>query len=219
MTYCYGATLRGTSQFVEEYVNTEMQVQWPDGAMSGKYSMYAAKKLFQGIAAAVPAAEAAMQWLRSIARQMPNGKRMQWKTPSGFLVQHDYRAAFEKRVALKSCGMNMVVVSEDTDDTVPHSMQNAIAPNFVHALDATHLTLTALRMRDSECSMVGIHDSFGTHMCDVPTMHTHIREAFVQMYKTNVLAEFLWDVGAMGEVPTRGSFDLQNVLNSEFFFC
>lgn len=99
-------------------------------------------------------------------------------------------------------------------------MQNAISPNFVHALDASHLTLTAQKMRSANLCMVGIHDSFGTHPSDVGKMHSIIRESFVELYENrNILGEFLWDVGGIGEPPRRGDFDIRSVLDSEFFFC
>lgn len=219
MTYVYGATLRGTTEFIQAYIEYDMKLQWPVEKQSYAYSQYCARKLFQGIAATVPAAEAAMKWLRGVAQQQPNGKRMEWYTPTGFLVQHDYPGHEEVRVKLRSCGIVDTIVRNDTEDTNPSKMQNAVAPNFVHAMDASHLTLVALQMQASAKDLVGIHDSFGTHPCDVPAMHEAIREQFVRMYSGNTLAEFLWDVGALGETPTRGGLDLAQVLDSEFFFC
>ncbi len=220
MTYVYGATLRGTCDFVQTYVENETSWAWPDESKSYLYSQYAAKKLFQGIAATVPSAEYAMQWLRGVAREQPKGKRMEWRSPTGFLVQHDYQAFVDKKVFIRSCGLHAVLVRESTEDTRPVQMQNAIAPNFVHALDAAHITFTALGMKNAGLSMVGIHDSFGTHACDVDTLHSETRKAFHNMYsKGNILGEFMWDVGYVGEMPMRGNFDLTQVLDSEFFFC
>ena len=221
MTYVYSATLRGVAEFIEAYVEDEMPgVMWPDQTKSRQYSTYAARKLFQGIAATVPAADAAMHWLREVAGSMPSGKPMQWTTPLGFKVQHDYRKYETNDVWLKSCGVKVISAREYTDDTNRLQMQNAISPNFVHSMDATHLGLTALRMRDSSLSMVGIHDSFGTHMCDIDALHEHTRAAFVSMYyRTNPLGEFLWDVAGVGEPPMRGDFNILDVKDSEFFFC
>jgi DNA-directed RNA polymerase len=123
-------------------------------------------------------------------------------------------------VKLRSCGVVEAIVREYNEDTKPLPMQNAVSPNFVHALDASHLTLTALDMQKRGLDIVGIHDSFGTQPCDVDSLHTAVREAFVSMYRAdNVLSNFLWDVDGIGEVPMRGTLDLQEVLNSEFFFC
>lgn len=220
MTYVYGATLRGTTEYVQHYIDTSDDPIWPENVRPYDMASYAAKKLFQGIALTVPAAESAMQWLRSIAKQMPNGQRMEWTTPTGFKVQHDYQGYDEVRVYIRSCGIDKTVVHEFNDDTRSLPMQNAIAPNFVHALDASHLTLTALSMKQKGLSMVGIHDSYGTHPSDVTAMHACIRTSFVALYEgRNVLSEFLWEVGGMGEAPMRGTLNLRDVLSSEFFFC
>lgn len=220
MTYVYGATLRGTAEFIENYIEVEMKYVWPDDVNGFHYATYAARKLFQGIAATVPAAASAMQWLRDVARQQPDGQRMQWRTPTGFLVQHDYQDYKDVRIKVKSCGVSHMMVRELLDGTRAHSMQNAIAPNFVHAMDASHLTRTANKMHERGINVVAIHDSFGTHPCDVATMHECIRTAFVELYDNrNILGEFLWDVQGVGEQPLRGSLDLKAVLDSEFFFC
>lgn len=220
MTYVYGATLRGTTGFVQGYAEHDMGLTFPEGARAYDYCSYAAQKLFDGIAATVPAAASCMQWLKGIAKQQPKGKRMEWTSPTGFLVQHDYQDFDEVRVKLRSCGVETALVREYNEDTKPIPMQNAISPNFVHALDASHLTLTALLMKEHGLHIVGIHDSFGTHPCDVDTLHTSIRAAFISMYQAdNMLTNFLWEVDGIGEVPMRGTLQLAEVQNSEFFFC
>lgn len=219
MTYVYGATLRGTAIFVMNYMEDNGE-EFPDYISRWTLCLYIARKLFQGIGRTVPSAEYAMQWLRGVARSMPKGKRMEWRSPTGFLVQHDYMDYEEVRVKLRSCGINQAVVREFNDSTRPAQMQNAIAPNFVHNLDAAHLTLTALDMKKKNLSMVGIHDSYGTHPCDVDEMHKSIREQFIDLYKdTSLLSNFLFDIGAEGVPPMRGDLDLSRVLSSEFFFC
>ena len=224
MTYVYGATIKGTAEHLEELLLRDVLpatgMQWEDGDDTMAYCRYAAKKLFAGIAATVPAAAAAMQWLKGIARQQPNGRRMQWRTPTEFLVQHDYQEYEDVRILLNSCNVVKVTAREYLEGTRAHAMQNAIAPNFVHAMDASHLTIVANQCATERISIVAIHDSFGTHPSDVQRMHGIIREGFVQLYSNpNLLGEFMWEVGAVGEPPQRGDFDLQNVLNSEFFFC
>ena len=220
MTYVYGATMTGAAQGIRSFVETDMpEVQWPEDMDIARLSCYLASRLFSGIAKTVPAAASAMRWLRGVAKDQPAGKRMEWTSPMGFKVQHDYEGFDMVNVKIRSCGVTHAVVREYNGTTRPIQMQNAVSPNFVHALDASHLALTALRMRDSGCFMVGIHDSFGTHPCDVDTMHEHVRAAFVGMYSEDVLGSFLWEVGGIGEVPMRGTLDLAQVADSEFFFC
>jgi DNA-directed RNA polymerase len=223
MTYVYGATLGGTADFVESTMESEifpeLSINWEDELKSSEYSMYAGRKLFEGVANTVPAAEAGMQWLRQLASKYPSGKPMVWTSPIGMQVIHDYQDYDTKEVQLKSCGMHVTLLREWNDNTRPHAMRNAIAPNFIHSLDASHMFFTALKMKAQGLNMVGIHDSFGTHPAHVNKMRDCIREAFVEMYtQHNPMAQLLWDIDVVAEPPMRGTFDLRNVLDSEFFF-
>ena len=224
MTYVYGATLRGTAEHIETVLESEVLpdkgISWPDPNRTFPVCMYLAKKLFQGIAATVPAAAEAMRWLQDVAKRQPEGERMTWHTPTGFWVQHDYQDYTDQRVKLNSCGVLHTWIREWNEGTRPHSMQNAISPNFVHALDSSHLTMVVNAMAQDSLSVVAIHDSFGTHPCDVDAMHVHIRKEFVRLYsRPNLLTEFLWEVGGIHEPPARGTLDLSAVLDSEFMFC
>jgi DNA-directed RNA polymerase len=223
MTYVYGATLRGTAEHVEEVLSKSLLpgkgMQWLDDSKRFEHCTYIAKKLFAGIEQAVPAAAQAMRWLRGIAKSQPNGKRMSWRTPTGFWVQHDYQDYTDKSVRLNSCGVVQVWVREWAEGTRSTAMQNAISPNFVHALDASHLTMVVNKMADNRLDLVAVHDSFGTHACDVAEMQSIIRQEFVNLYsQSNLLEEFLWEVEAEAEIPKRGDFNLHQVISSEFMF-
>lgn len=219
MTYLYGATLLGTTHHVRDYVEAELpEIKVPDQS-AFQFYQYLGKKLFSGIEKAVPAAANTMRWLQEVASKGPRGERMEWTSPTGFPVQHDYQSFSEVRLKLKSCGVVFVAVREYDGGTRPHSMRNAISPNFVHALDAAHLTMVAHAMLSSGLSMVGIHDSFGTHPCDVDAMHTHIRQQFHKLYtQHDILQDFCDDVKTKLNPPTQGEFNLDAVLDSEFFF-
>ena len=220
MTYVYGATLRGTSDFLEtEALSTRTDVK-EKGERNCDIALVGAKALFAGIEGTVPAAAAGMRWLKDVCRTVPKNTRMEWTTPTGFKVQHDYQKVEEVRVRINSCGVNRIMFHEKLEECNPAQMQNAVAPNFVHALDASHLTLTALAMKQRGFAFVGIHDSFGTHPCDVDELHIVLREEFVAMYeKSDVLMDFLWEVGGVGDVPKKGNLDLRKIIKSEFFFC
>lgn len=219
MTYVYGATLRGTAEFLEAEALGDRIDSKEKGERNVDIANVGAKALFAGIEATVPAAAFCMRWLKEVCRTVPKNARMEWTAPTGFKVQHDYQKIEEVRVRINSCGVNRIMFWEKLDECNPSQMQNAVAPNFVHALDASHLTFTALTMKHSNLSFVGIHDSFGTHPCDVDQMHIIIRDEFVKMYENHdVLLDFLWEVGGTGELPKRGNLDLNKVRHSEFFF-
>jgi DNA-directed RNA polymerase len=89
------------------------------------------------------------------------------------------------------------------------------APNIIHSLDAAHLMMTA-----ASCpfTITTIHDSFGTHLCDMTELYHKTRIAFVELYKNNPLFGICDEIGADVESIDIGSFNIQEVLTSEFIF-
>jgi DNA-directed RNA polymerase len=112
-----------------------------------------------------------------------------------------------------------------TDDPDPRSARQAIAPNYIHSLDAAHMFLTIDRMIGYDIEdFCMIHDSYGCHPNFVPVMRDLIREEFLRMHRYNCLEQFKYDVGRhlgvnLPEPPSQGSFDLETVINSEYFFA
>lgn len=107
---------------------------------------------------------------------------------------------------------------------------SAMAPNFIHSMDAT-----ALRMTLNACAAVGItdfaavHDSYGTHAENYAEMNRILREQFVKMYtEQDPLADLLAmaknslpeeEAAKLPALPARGELDLELVKQAEFFFA
>lgn len=218
MTYVYGAVMAEAANEIEDAIAAD--VGWPAHIDPVKASMYAAKKLFAGIEATVPAAAALMRWLKSVARKCPKERPLMWRTPTHFPVWHDYRKDTSVRVHLNSCGVGKTLIRTFKDEIDTYRSANAISPNFVHAMDACHVSLIAGEFAAAGQELVTIHDSMGSHPCNVDWMHGVIRSTFVKLYEDrSILANFLMDCGIAAEPPMLGSLDLRKVLESEFFFC
>lgn len=96
---------------------------------------------------------------------------------------------------------------------------NGVVPNFVHSMDAAHLCMT---LNEFTGQVVPIHDSFGTHPCDVSELHRALRSTFVELYQQFNIQEFLEFNAVDTEehpVPSQGDLDLEAVLTSRFMFC
>lgn len=218
MTYVYSATFRGISDEVMTFLH---EAGWRvQGVSISAMSSFLTKELFKAIEQVVPAAAEAMRWLRGVVQECPRDQPMQFKTPTGFLVNHDYREVQESRIKLLSCGVQYVVAYSDKDTVKTSRMKNAMAPNFVHALDASHLMGTVELAQQEGLSIVTIHDSFGTHPGDVDTLLRITKEAFITMYsKHNVFEDLVNDLGVERTLPTQGSLNLNEIKDSQFFFC
>lgn len=85
----------------------------------------------------------------------------------------------------------------------------AFPPNFIHSLDATHMLLTALECRvrflpllyheftsdvlshhsqTQGLAFASVHDSYWTHPCDIDQMSGIIRDTFIALHSSDVLA-------------------------------
>lgn len=220
MTYVYGATLRSVADGIGDFLDEQGYSAKDTGVPFMKMCMYLAKLLFKAIEDTVPAAAALMRWLKDVVRHHDRTQPVVFTTPHGLRVHHDYPDEEQTRVRVRSCGVEYVVMYQQLETSKTTRMQNAIAPNFVHAMDACHLSMTTQRMAELDLDMAVIHDSFGTHPCDVDAMHECIRAAFIELYSANdVLLNFAIDTGTSILAPTKGDLDLSTLMDSEFFFC
>ena len=166
-----------------------------------------------------------MAWLKYVARTLARaGRGVRWTAPSGFpvLVEHQ---KYKKRRVVTAFG-NLQIYSEDQPCGILSRRQtNAIAPNFVHSLDAAHMVLTANRLHNQGvCHFAMVHDSYGVHACHVDLMNRLLREEFVRIYRKPVLGQFLAeqrfanpDVD-LDDSPKQGSLDVEAILRSSYFF-
>lgn len=218
MTYAYGVTFQGVLRYVDDFL-FEQELRIDGKPVPLTYRTYCVSALLKAVEQAVPKAAAMMQWLQGTlrGRQMES---LQWTTKVGFPVVHYSEAMHRKRVNVRSCGINQIVLYDRTGKPDNQRMRNGVVPNLVHSNDACHWYMTARKMRELGCNIIGVHDSFGTHACDVDTLHRVIRETFVELYtEHDIIAEYIERNGIETLPPERGNLDLNLFLESEFGFC
>jgi DNA-directed RNA polymerase len=103
---------------------------------------------------------------------------------------------------------------------------NAIAPNFVHSFDSSHLQLTVnAAAKEGMTNFLFIHDSFATDCNDATRFNEIIREEFVKMYQEDHVNKFHTKVETVldRELPFErqemGKFNMNKVLEAKFFFA
>lgn len=160
-------------------------------------------------------------------------KPIRWVTPVGLeVVQQKFK---QKQIRVESFrGLAKIrgghkavrcTLNQDTDTFDRAEQMNSLVPNVIHSFDAAHMMHVV-----NECGRRGIdyfhaiHDSFGTHACDVEELHEVIREEFVAMYSGDTFADLLKQFAAqlpdacMPEAPKLGNLDPYSVLESDYFF-
>lgn len=100
----------------------------------------------------------------------------------------------------------------------------AFPPNFVHSIDSTHMMLTALKCKEVGITFAAVHDSYWSHPSDVTNMSAILRDKFVELHESplifNLNENFVsrYPHEKFPTIPTQGSFNLNNVKESPYFF-
>ena len=126
------------------------------------------------------------------------GLPLLWPSPLGFPVCQD-KFALEGRSATARLrgGQSIRVDLERLSERVePHKQQDALLPNLIHSLDATHLAMTLVRAHEAGVPGIGsIHDCLLCHPNDADTLGRVVRERFAALYRPGAdgLPEVLTD--------------------------
>jgi DNA-directed RNA polymerase len=224
MTKPYAATHDGMrKQMVHELPDLEDYTAW-------ELSKYLTPIVDESIGEIVVAAKQVMNWLEQTARTVAAGQiPIRWMTPIGLPVLQQYNMDLATRVKTHFGSARIDVSVAVRGGRLDKKKQAlGIAPNFVHSMDSSHMMITTLKCDDEGISNLAmVHDSFGTHACDVDKLNELLRDAFVEQYEGDVLGEFRSnlidqvpeEIGAAIEpLPEYGSLDLEGVRDSDYFF-
>lgn len=222
MTLPYGSTRYSCAEFiVDDYLKAGKVPEFAKTEYA-KAANYLSHPVWAGIGDVVVKAREAMKWLQQGARQIikEGAQEIHWVTPSGFPAVQAYWDQSVHQIHTQLCGGARLRLNRDSDNPDVNRHKNGIAPNFVHSLDASHLTLTVnAAVGEGITSLAMIHDDFGTHAADAPRLYTLIRERFVAMYEAHdMLTEFRDRYPSLPEPPEKGSLDIRQVLDSPYFF-
>lgn len=200
--------------------------------------------VWESIAPVIPKPMAAMEALAGIGKWI-GPKALAWQTYGGgdrplWVIQAKSLAAM-KRVAMKGFHLpdmiRRLTLLTGTNEVDPKSHRTGIVANFIHSQDAAHLAGTINRFAKAGGSGLGaIHDCILVRPSEAGLVGECLREAFIDLYTHDPLSmpvktialdtregvEYRdWYVlaGEAGIVlPSRGSFDIEEVRQSAWFF-
>lgn len=219
MTFVYGVTLQG----MKDALVADGFLDWTPYPMAAV--KYLATKLWAAITDTVTGAAVAMDWLRVCAKAANRSKvLLHWTTPDGFHVTLPYMRKPRTRITCLNCEVSFYDPGEDCGVS-EHQQVNGLAPNFIHSFDGTHLRMTlnhGWNTYEIEDWMM-IHDSFGTHACQVDDLLRATKEMLVDLYRPNRLEEFRQQVIEQtgtdpGPPPEMGPMNLEDILESTYVF-
>ncbi|MDD5395286.1 MAG: hypothetical protein PHE17_19865 [Thiothrix sp.] len=199
-----------------------------------KAARYLAGHVFSAIESVVTRPAAAMRFLQDLARTLAHeNKPVVWHTPDGFPVVMRYMEDTSEKVFLWLQDKGVKVAhqtrtNEETKVIDKTRAANAIAPGFVHSLDAYHLRSTVNRaVSEGVTSVALVHDSFGCLPADAERFRPLINEQFYMLYRNHdVLLDIREEVLAqvdnkarVPQVPEYGSLDIAQVLKADYSFA
>ena len=233
MVVPYGGTRHSCRGYVLQYLKDEFAKGEVNPWAQEDHDMFLpsfwlSQVLWDAIGEIVIGARECMKWIQDCSSIVAKeDKPLVWKTPTNFIVHQEYYDYKEHRIYSYIDGtLVKPLVREYNSKMDTFRNRNGSAPNFVHSLDASHLTFSV-----HECNKYGvtdysmIHDSYGVHAHHVPRMARSLREAFSDMYKNNnVINSFKEDaeesVGKdMPDPPEIGTLDIEEVIGATYFFA
>ena len=242
MTYSYSSNVRGMAEQLREDVMLPLSLQnepHPFGNDDGfRASWYLAQQNYAAIKGVVRLPAQAMAFLQRLARAMAyENKPLRWASPAGVPWINQYTKPQTKQVklwlhdGLVRIRYTTKIVVGELPQIEKGKAASAVAPNFVHALDAAHLLRTVNEaVAEGISSIATVHDSFGCLPSRAARFRRLIREEFVRMYtEHDVLAEVyeqaradLSDPDAKrmpSGPPQKGSLEIEQLLDAEFAFA
>lgn len=238
MVVPYSGTLYACMGYIKESVMEKMEEQsdkeyqykemynrdfFPCSA--GKACTYLSKIVWDSILETIKAAKDVMKFLQDCGVACADeGKLMTWYTPTGFYVEQPYIDVDKKQLSFKDMEGKRVQLQMLADSALPRKsrVRSATSPNFIHSMDAAHMTKVINNFKSDDLFM--IHDSYGCLSPNLLELEARTRQEFVGIYRDNWLEKLkkhLADnlgVDVDLEVPYACEFDIEEVLNSTNMF-
>lgn len=232
MVLPYGGTFTSCRDYVESAVREKGNLPFPK-ENEREAILYLAHVVWDSIGDVVIAAREGMAWLQKTTRLASHSgiEMLSWTTPAGFEVRQSY-AKMRGRTVKTAFHGSRIELNIQTPTTNLDKLRQAlaVAPNFVHSLDAAALQLTVdIALLNDVTHFAVVHDSYGTHAADMASLGACLRAAFANMYRDHDPLAHLRDriTEALPErrrkkvppLPERGTLDIELVRQSDFFFA
>jgi DNA-directed RNA polymerase, mitochondrial len=211
MTFAYSATLDGMQEHLDEIED-------------GGDTFFLAWHIMEACKETLRRPAEAMKFIRALAKEsVDKGKVLEWVTPTGFPWANRYYKSKFKRIDLELCGVSVKHKVADGYKTALRRKKSldAAAPNFVHALDASHLIRVVNTAASKGITSIAVvHDSFGCHAPHAFRLHQIIRANMTTLYGgQDVLAELREAAESSELPPAMGELDPCDVLDSTYAFA
>lgn len=142
-------------------------------------------------------------------------KKFTWLTADGFLASTVYHDDEQLAVRVGLFHVRKRNVGKAPLDA--RKTAQAMAPNFVHSIDSTHLRMT---VNACDHELVTVHDSIGSHPCDYFETARMVREKFALVHNCyDALGDLCEGMDQpKPEFPREGDYNAREALESVYIF-
>jgi DNA-directed RNA polymerase len=242
MTFCYSSEAPGMGDQIYEDLMTPMQTEAVRSKTRHHFgtrkeqaaaARYMGRVAYAAITTVVKKPAEAMDYLKNLAGALAHeGKPVRWVTPAGLPCLNRYHEVTTKTLQLwlHNERISVNVANGKEPELLKKKCQQAISPNWVHSMDASHLLLSVGAAADEGITdMATVHDSFSCLPAHADRFNQIIREQFIKMYQEH---DVLTSCGTTARadlteanhwrlppLPEKGTLDLSEVKQAKYAFA
>ena len=228
----YSGTLFACRDYILDHIQERVRdgeyTPWGDEHWTA--ATFLSKEVWDSIADVIESASKVMDYVKYIGGEYGKANLpMEWVTPTNFLVRQAYPELRDKRIKTHLAGqITKLNVKEPIENRINKSKtKSGASPNFIHSLDAAHLTRVVNRCKREEgiTNFAMIHDSFGCPSPQAQRMNEITREEFVNIHLEHDPLEELRSYAErklgkkLDAPPEKGDLNIHDVLGSKYFFA
>lgn len=224
MTVPYSVTSVGKrDQLVEELTKLELAGKrfWIGERWQNAYFLETLNT--RAINDVVNGATVGQEYLKAVTHDLVKaGEHLEYDSPlTGFPVVQLLPKVRKYRA---DTSIGKLTIRETIPDSVDlRTMKSSVAPNFIHSLDSALLADVVNRLHAKGVTDFHmIHDSFGVPARDIPKLNTEVREAFIELFESDPLTNWYYQIGSDHEVMPEdvmlNTLNLEDIRGSEYIF-
>ncbi len=231
MTEVYGAGKDAKKIQLEDFIKNKLnqELKFNEEEID-RVSTYLRDMINKAIKIELSSSNIYKKWMKDIAKQISTQNReIRWTTPIIGLkvIQEEFKMKNEKINTKYNGKKRQIQIKIPTDKIDIKEQRKGIAPNFTHSLDATHLFLTILKSNEKYNidSFATIHDSFGTHACDIDKLQKAIKNSFIDMFNVDILNKLKNEIEEKYIITleniqyiNKDNFNINEIVESKYFF-
>lgn len=175
------------------------------------------KAVRDAVAEVLPGPMAVMEWIEDSVKELmaAGATELNWTSPSGFPVHQRINRLRTKEINLRLMGRIRVSIIDGHTGPDVQRHKNSTSPNFIHSIDAAMLHMA---FHNYMKPFTVIHDSIWSRATDMEEISQLIRQTYRFVFKADVLQAWADEVGATTKPPIIGDLNVEDVLDSTYFF-